>query len=132
MDMIGDLDFAGVNGGIKLDKYGNIIGKETSLNWHVSNARNEIMLEVPLNTSGMRQFWAKAERFHFQVENAESELVISWWSNSGFFNGAKVPIIATDKIWDGRSAGGSGIGFANGNYVFLSRDGWIQKYYKNV
>ena len=118
----------GNDDGITMSSYGNIDGMTGSWAWKVRDAADHLRLQLPLaeNKTGNDGAWMRFRDFTMDIEGAENKLKFTWWSNSGFYGGARVPCLATENVFTGQGAEGSGIGFANGQYVYFTRGKWKQ------
>ena len=122
------LIFHGDNGsnGIWMNAYGNIEGGANSWAWKVRDAGNHLRLQVPMSEgkTGGDGAWMRFRDFTMDIEGAENKLKFTWWSNGGFYGGAKIPCLATENVFSGQGNDGSGIAFANGQYVYFTRNKW--------
>lgn len=116
----------GNDDGITMSSFGNIDGMTGAWAWKVRDAADRLRLQLPLaeNKTGNDGAWMRFRDFTMDIEGAENKLKFTWWSNGGFYGGAKIPCLATENVFTGQGADGSGIGFANGQYVYFTRNKW--------
>lgn len=116
----------GNDDGITMSSYGNIDGMTGSWAWKVRDSADRLRLQLPLaeNKTGNDGAWMRFRDLTMDIEGAENKLKFTWWSNSGFYGGVKVPCLATDNVFSGQGKDGSGIAFANGQYVYFTRNKW--------
>lgn len=116
----------GNDDGITMSSFGNIDGMTGAWAWKVRDAADRLRLQLPLaeNKTGNDGAWMRFRDFTMDIEGAENKLKFTWWSNSGFYGGVKVPCLATENVFSGQGNDGSGIAFANGQYVYFTRNKW--------
>lgn len=116
----------GNDDGITMSSFGNIDGMTGSWAWKVRDAADRLRLQLPLaeNKTGNDGAWMRFRDFTMDIEGAENKLKFTWWSNSGFYGGVRVPCLATENVFSGQGKDGSGIAFANGQYVYFTRNKW--------